>query len=50
MPRRKYNERYDAYYDPDTGEWEEDKCSSPDCEYCSTRPDRAPIEEDSDAT
>lgn len=35
-----YNEKYDAYYNPKTGEWIESRCSDPTCEYCSTRPER----------
>lgn len=33
-----YSEEYDSYYNQATNEWTEDKCSDPNCEYCSTRP------------
>ena len=38
--RKGYSEEYDAYYDKETGEWLEDKCDDPTCEYCTGRPDR----------
>jgi len=31
-------EKYDAYFNPKTGEWLEPKCGSDECEYCSKRP------------
>ena len=40
-----YNEQYDAFYNPETREWKEGKCSDPECEYCRNRPDKAPVEE-----
>jgi len=39
---KKWSKKYDAYYDPDTLEWLEKKCSDKDCEYCAARPDKAP--------
>lgn len=36
-----YSHKYDSYYNPDTGEWLEQKCSDPDCEFCADRPDNA---------
>lgn len=44
---KKYNEQYDAYYDDETMEWLESKCSDPECSYCSNRPEKAldPIQE-----
>ena len=38
---KQYSEKYDAYYDEETGEWLEKKCSDPACEYCANRPDKA---------
>jgi len=35
---KEYSEKYDAYYDPETGEWLESKCGDPECEFCSVRP------------
>ena len=35
---KEYSEKYDSYYDPETGKWLELKCSDPECEYCSKRP------------
>lgn len=34
-----YSEEYDAYFDGKTGEWLEDKCDDPNCEYCTGRPE-----------
>jgi hypothetical protein len=39
---KQLNRLYDAYFDADTGEWLEKKCSDPACEFCSKRPDLAP--------
>lgn len=36
-----YNAKYDSYYNADTGEWVEKKCSDPECDYCKDRPDTA---------
>ena len=33
-----YSEKYDAYYDPDTGKWLEPKCRDSKCEFCAERP------------
>jgi len=38
-----YSEKYDAYFDPETGEWLEGKCNDADCEFCSDRPFNALI-------
>ena len=35
-----YNEQYDSYYDPVNDVWLESKCSDPNCDYCSNRPER----------
>ena len=35
-----YSEEYDANYDDETNEWTESKCSDPNCDYCSRRPER----------
>jgi hypothetical protein len=36
----KYSEEYDSYYSESRNEWTEDKCSDPECNYCTNRPDR----------
>jgi hypothetical protein len=33
-----YNEEHDTYYSLVTGEWIEDPCDDPTCEYCVNRP------------
>lgn len=38
----KYNMDYDAFYDPETLEWVEEKCGDPDCDFCHDRPEKAP--------
>ena len=38
----KRSEKYDAYYDDETNEWTEPKCSNPSCEFCGDRPDKPP--------
>lgn len=38
---KQYSEKFDAYYDDETGEWLEKKCSDPNCDYCAARPDKA---------
>jgi hypothetical protein len=35
-----YSEEFDCYYNPKTNQWTEPKCSDPECEYCSRRPER----------
>ena len=35
-----YSRKYDAYYDLETLEWTEKKCSDKDCEFCSVRPEK----------
>lgn len=37
---RVYSKKFDAYYDPDTNKWEDDKCDDPKCEYCPGRPSK----------
>lgn len=37
---KKYNERYDAYYDDKKDKWLEGKCSNKNCEFCKGRPDK----------
>ena len=39
---KRYNERFDAYYETDTNEWLESKCDDPECDYCSGRPYKPP--------
>lgn len=38
-PNAKYCEKYDAYYNSETGEWYEELCYDPECEYCKNRPE-----------
>ena len=33
-----YSKQYDAYYNQATNKWIDDRCSDPNCEYCTTRP------------
>lgn len=35
-----YSEEYDAHYNKETGEWLEDKCDDPECEFCVDRPEK----------
>jgi hypothetical protein len=35
---KKYCERFDVYYDNKTGEYLEQRCDDPNCEYCKNRP------------
>ena len=35
-----YSEEYDAYYNQVTNEWIDSKCDDPECEFCTTRPER----------
>lgn len=35
-----YSEEYDAFYNPETNEWIDSKCSDPTCEYCTKRPEK----------
>lgn len=42
MYKKAYNERWDAYYDPYTREWQESQCDDPTCEFCANRPPKAP--------
>lgn len=39
---KRYNERFDAYYDDETRTWLESKCDDLECEYCTERPDHPP--------
>ena len=36
-----YSKEYDAYFDLETGEWIDPRCSDPECEFCKNRPARA---------
>jgi hypothetical protein len=33
-----YSEEFDAYYEDETNEWIDPKCSDPTCYYCTNRP------------
>lgn len=35
-----WDDGYDAYYCDKCDIWLEPKCSNPECEFCSTRPDK----------
>jgi hypothetical protein len=37
---RQYSNRYDAYYCELCNKWIDDKCTNPECEFCSKRPDK----------
>ena len=37
-----YCKEFDAYFNSETGDWLEQKCSDSQCEFCSIRPDKAP--------
>lgn len=39
-----YSKKYDAYFDDETGEWDEPTCSDPECDYCANRPPKADVE------
>ena len=41
-----YSEKYDAYYDAETNQWIDSKCSDPNCEFCVNRPERPLPEKD----
>lgn len=45
---KSYSHRWDAYYISETGEWTENKCSDPNCEFCSDRPEKYPVEQGPD--
>jgi len=34
-----YCPEYDSMYKSNTGEWTEEVCGDPDCEYCKNRPE-----------
>ena len=36
-----YSPEYDAYFDKQSFEWIEDKCSEPFCHFCALRPNTA---------
>ncbi len=36
--KKRYCEKYDAFYNPETGEWLEEKCDDVKCGYCKDRP------------
>jgi hypothetical protein len=35
-----YDDGYDAYYCEPCNKWIDEKCSDPECEWCSKRPER----------
>jgi hypothetical protein len=35
---RAYDDKYDSYYDAETGEWLESGCDDADCNFCKNRP------------
>lgn len=37
---RRYNEKYDSFYDDEKDIWLEDCCDERDCTYCPDRPDK----------
>lgn len=37
---RQYAYKYDAFYCELCNMWLEDKCTDPECEYCTTRPEK----------
>ena len=38
--KTEYNEEFDCYYCVECNEWLENKCSNPQCDYCSNRPEK----------
>lgn len=34
------NDKHDAYWCEECGEWIERKCSDPECEFCKDRPEK----------
>ena len=38
--KKKYSEKFDAYYNAKANKWLEEKCSDTECEYCKNRPER----------
>ena len=39
--KKAYSDEFDAYYNLETLEWLEPKCSDAECQYCTKRPTRA---------
>ena len=37
---KKFNEKYDAYYDDKKDIWLEETCDNPKCDYCKNRPNK----------
>lgn len=35
-----YDEKYDADYWVETGEWASKKCKDPECQFCANRPEK----------
>ena len=35
---KKYREKFDVYYDGNTGKYLEKKCNDKECDYCKDRP------------
>jgi hypothetical protein len=44
---RGYSAEHDAYYSYPTGEWLEQVCGHPDCEFCKDRPKKFDIKKKS---
>lgn len=40
MNDQEYDRVYDSFYDPETNEWLEGKCSDPECTFCKDRPEK----------
>lgn len=36
---KQYSNKYDAYFCELCNKWLEEKCSDPDCEFCTKRPE-----------
>jgi hypothetical protein len=37
---KQYSEKYDTYFCGECNKWLEEKCTDPDCQYCTTRPEK----------
>jgi len=51
--KKAYNREYDAYYDSETLEWIDQKCTGENCEFCADRPAKCtpqPTSQQVDAT
>jgi len=38
--KKSYSQEYDAYYCKSCNKWSESVCDDPDCEFCTTRPNK----------